>query len=318
MARRFDADCRKTPQCGKAYVVLQAQGILKFVPREGECGTKKKVSRGMRNVLIVSYLFPPIGGVGVARAIAYSRYLPRENCRTFVLTVSRLATAYQDAELEKLVPGDTVVYRAFNPELPYGLKNGLWRKLSGRKGGRRDSQSPTERTGTRDHVRSAVRGAIARVAFPDAQCGWFPFALAKAARIIPRHEIDTVILIAPPYSLLRIGVALKRRFDQIKLITDLRDDWLGYYVSQSDGPSDYSLGWSAREWSRARDMERSAFISSTVVSIATPAWVDDLRGRYPDIANERFICTMSRPCFPNRLLGHTEQIHGFERRTLAH
>jgi glycosyltransferase involved in cell wall biosynthesis len=257
----------------------------------GEYGATKKSSRRMRNVLVISYLFPPIGGVGVPRTVAYSRYLPRQNCRTFVLTVSRLATAHQDRELEKLVPGETVVYRAFNPELPYRLKDKLWRRLSGRQADQPVSGAPVRNRERLERARSAVRSAIANIAFPDVQSAWFPFALAKAARIIRRHDIDTIIVVAPPYSLLRIGVALKRRFAHLKLITDLRDDWLGYYVSQTEGPSDYSLGWSARQWNRARELERSAFMSSALVSITTPAWVDDLRARYRDIAPEKFICT---------------------------
>ncbi|MBV8206214.1 MAG: hypothetical protein JO041_05435 [Acidobacteria bacterium] len=241
----------------------------------------------MRNVLVISYLFPPSGGVGVPRAIAYSRYFPREGCRTFVLTVRKPSTAYHDPELQKLVPPEVKVYRAWNPEPPYRLKDLLWRRLAGRKrDGAGASPAGAVAALTRALKRAAVRGL-----FPDVQSLWYPFALRKASRIVRRHAIDTVIVIAPPYSLLRIGSALKRKFPHLTLVTDLRDDWLGYYVSQSDGPSDYSLGWSESEWAKAREIERSAFELSSIVSIATPPWVQELRQRYPDLPPAKFVCT---------------------------
>src|SRR5437879_2284472 len=86
----------------------------------------------MNNVLLITYLFPPSGGVGVPRAIAYVRYLPEHGCRVSVLTPRYPVTAYYDPELEGLIPSQTPVYREFNPEPPYRLKSFLWRVLAPR------------------------------------------------------------------------------------------------------------------------------------------------------------------------------------------
>ena len=240
----------------------------------------------MHKVLVISYLFPPSGGVGVPRAIAYARYLPQHSCQVSVLTARRPATAYHDPELAKLILRETRIYRTFNPELPHKWKERLWRRFSAR-GEAKTATAPSGRGG----VRASIRKAIYSVAFPDTQSAWVRFAMAQAKTIVERENIDTVVVIAPPYSLLNFAVGLKRSFPQLRVITDLRDDWLGYYADQAAGPSDYSVNWSQREWQKAQALERTAFELSDRVSIATPAWVRKLRLRYPDLPAERFFCT---------------------------
>jgi len=241
----------------------------------------------MANVLIVSYLFPPCGGVGVLRPVAYARHLPELGCPASVVTVRWPRTAYKDPELEARVPSSTRVYRVANPELPYGLKNGVWSRLSGRG----PAAGRSAGGGARRRLAALARRAAYTVFFPDVQSTCVPFAVAKASRLIRTQGIDTVLVIAPPFSLLKIGLALKRRHPGLRLITDLRDDWLGYYISHADGPSDYAIAWPPRQLARARALERSAFTASDFVSIATPAWVEVLRKRYPDLPPQRFFCT---------------------------
>ena len=38
-----------------------------------------------RKILIVSYLFPPVGGIGVQRALSMAKYLPRCGYEVYVL-----------------------------------------------------------------------------------------------------------------------------------------------------------------------------------------------------------------------------------------
>ena len=44
------------------------------------------------NVLLVSYVFPPVGGTGVMRAASLARYLPAEGIRLDVLTAGNAAS----------------------------------------------------------------------------------------------------------------------------------------------------------------------------------------------------------------------------------
>ena len=240
----------------------------------------------MTNVLLVSYLFPPSGGVGISRAISYTRYLPTHGCRVFVVTPRNPATPLYDPELLDLVPPETLVSRVFNPEFSYSFRDRIWRMLEPpyrHKGYKKlpgQGSTSTFRT-VRSAAKSLIRSVIERMTFPDVQNAWIPFATREACRIIGYNKIEAVILNIPPFSTFKIVVALRRRYPDLKLLIDLRDDWLGYYLVQFDTPSDY-------KFRRAQALERAAMESASFVSTVTPALVDNLRSRYPDLPRERF------------------------------
>jgi glycosyltransferase involved in cell wall biosynthesis len=244
----------------------------------------------MHKVLLVTYLFPPSGGVGVPRALGYARYLPQYGAEVVVLTPRRPATAYHDPGLQKLIPHEAIIYRVFNPEIPYRWKDAIWRLLAAR-GSMQPRENSTSSSQNGSALNLAIRRGVRRVFFPDIQSVWVPFAIHAGRRIIREHGIDTVLVNAPPYSLLKVGLALKKEHPNVKLVTDFRDDWLGYYAVQADGPSDYSVDWSERDWHRARALEKAAVKHSNYISIATPSWQQQLRERYPDENRAKFICT---------------------------
>ena len=109
-----------------------------------------------------------------------------------------------------------------------------------------------------------------------------------------------MILNAPPYSTLKIGVALKRRFPHLKLITDFRDEWLGYYLRQFDSASPKRIRM-------AEELEREVVTASTHVSTVTKEWVKRLRHRYPNEPADKFIYV------PNGY--EPEMFEGFKSRT---
>ena len=177
------------------------------------------------HVLMVSYLFPPAGGVGVQRALNYAKYLPR-HCNLFVLTTRNVAAPVVDRDLLLQVPEEVKVCRVFTPEVPYDLRDGIFKTFF--YGSRRDP-SPNEEHTSAPSPRRGLANAAQRIFSPDPQVVWRPFALRKAISIVRRHSIDTVLVTAPPFSALRIGVELKRRFPQLRLIHEFRDEWVGYF-----------------------------------------------------------------------------------------
>lgn len=233
----------------------------------------------MANVLLLTYMFPPAGGIGTPRALAYTRYLPREGCRLSVLAPTRPALRDHDPGLDKLIPANVMVHRAWTPELPISFRDRLWKKgilaSTGRQHGR--SAAP-------QWMRKPLRWLAHHLLFPDPQVLWVPSALRKACRVVERDAIDTIIVNMPPYSLLKLALALKRRYPHLKLITDFRDEWLGYYLSQIDEPTQEKVR-------RAWELEAEAVRASTYVSTVTDTWVERLRRRYPDEPAGKFVCT---------------------------
>ena len=242
----------------------------------------------MSNVLLISYLFPPAAGVGSPRALNFARYLPQHGCRVIVLTTRFATTAYNDLNLLQSIPLETAVYRAFNPEIPYRFRDRVWKRVAlarhiPQPGGGAPAAPPGSRWAR--PLKELARLAIQRVACPDAQVGWAHFATRAAIRIVENHGIEAVLLNTPPYSSMRIAVSLKQRYPHLKLIADIRDDWVGYYLPYFDS--------AATEEKRglAERLEAQLIRSSDYVSAVTPAQMRQIRDRYSDQPAEKFFCT---------------------------
>src|SRR5262249_22256666 len=156
-----------------------------------------------------TYLFPPSGGVGPPRYVAYARYLPRYGCRVSVLTARRPHTPVYDPALMALVPPETRIHRVFNPDVPYGARDKVWKSII--------REAPSSGHGAHGggpsrRIRHAARHVIQRVCNPDVQRFWAPFVVRAARRIIEASDIHAVILNTPPFSLWGIVPRLKREF----------------------------------------------------------------------------------------------------------
>jgi glycosyltransferase involved in cell wall biosynthesis len=233
----------------------------------------------MPNVLLLTYMFPPAGGIGTPRALAYARYLPAQGCRLSVLAPTNPALRDVDPGLNRLVPADVIVHRAWTPEPSMALRDRIWKNgaLSG-------THAPGARARAARWLARPVRWLAHHTLFPDPQVLWVPSAFRKACRVIEGDQIDTIIVNMPPYSLLKLALALKQRFPALKLILDFRDEWLGYYLTQIDHPTDDKVR-------RATELEAEAVHAATYVSTVTDTWVQRLRCRYPAEPDGKFICT---------------------------
>ena len=75
-------------------------------------------------VLLVTYSFPPVGGVGVLRAASLARYLPSENIRLDVLTTRNASAVGTDSKLLQDIPSTVTIHRTTTLDLPFGLRIG--------------------------------------------------------------------------------------------------------------------------------------------------------------------------------------------------
>ena len=226
-------------------------------------------------VLIITYLFPPSGGIGPPRYAAYTRHLPAHGCEVSVITASNPHTPLYDPGLLAFVPPETRVFRVFNPDVPYAFRDRIWKSVTG-----------SERTNSRvvSVGNRLARQLIQRIFNPDVQKFWVPFVLHKARQVIPEQGIQTVILNTPPFSMHGLIPPLKREFPRLKWITEVRDDWLGYYLEHFD------LARTAAKQRLAVRMEGAGVRASDFVVAVTPAQRDAMRERYPDQPRTKFIC----------------------------
>lgn len=234
-------------------------------------------------LLIVSYVFPPAGGITVQRALSLAKYLPACGVEVHVLTAANAASPVYDPGLLKHIPPEVTVHRAFTPELPFYLRKKLWNLFSGGKKGTSKPAGAAPKTAPAPpSLKSRATAWVRRIFSPDPQVVWAPFAVRRAARLIRRHKIDWVLVTAPPFSVFLIGNALKRKFPGIRLISDFRDEWLRFYVAEFDFlRNDHTR-------LRAEAIERATIESSDLVLAVTRSSLQEIAGRYPEQPGAKF------------------------------
>jgi hypothetical protein len=228
------------------------------------------------NVLLVTYSFPPAGGVGVLRALSLAKYLPESDLRVEVLTARNAAAVGQDQTLVAQVPPIVPVHRTWTLDLPFPIRKAIKRLLT-----RPQRTTNHESRTTKAHP---LRLLLANLLLPDPQVGWLPFAFPAAKRLIRKRKIDLVLITVPPFSTLRLATSLRRKFPTLPIVLDFRDEWLTstlYLVSFNSNPRAVRI---------AQQTESEAVRDATAVVCVTEAAVAELRKRYPQQPPTKFHC----------------------------
>src|ERR1700760_1264781 len=234
------------------------------------------------NVLLVTYVFPPVGGTGVMRAASLARYLPAEGIRLDVLTTRNPAAVGSDPTLLKDIPPSVTVHRTLTLDLPFGMKKAIKAFVSGA----RDSKSPREPQS--DVQRKKKRGVLKRildyVLVPDPQITWFPVLSRVAPRIIRERKIDLVLITVPPFSNFLLIKKLRKQFPNLPIVADFRDEW----IATSFELVSFSFSDSPRAEQTARRIEAETVVNATTVVAVTEAARQKIQSRYPEQPDEKF------------------------------
>ncbi len=229
-------------------------------------------------LLLLAYAFPPSGGITVMRALSLAKYLPAQGFHVRVLTPRNAATPVRDPGLLAHIPPSVTVHRALTPELPFYLRKRLW-DLVARPG---KESEPSAAPAPPPRWKSFLSEAARRIFCPDPQVVWVPNAILAARRIVRRHRIQAVLVTAPPFSVFLIGNALKRSFPSLRLISDFRDEWLRFYLT------DFEFLRSEAIRRRAEQIERQTVSLSDLVVAVTRSSLREIRSRYPEQPDSKF------------------------------
>ena len=177
-----------------------------------------------KNVLIISYFYPPAGGAGSIRITKFVKYLPHFGWSPIVLTTKDPESPLRDESLGEEIPDGTVTIRTFSIE-PTKWKI---KKIISDSAVRKEPAKHLSKISHR--FRSLVKGFVNRWLFiPDSRIGWIPFAVWAGLLTIKRNNISVVMASGTPWSSLVIG-ALLSRLAKIPLVTDFRDGWIRPFV----------------------------------------------------------------------------------------
>ena len=184
-----------------AFPIASAAPDMCIAPEEL---TRASDKRRVRSVLLLAYVFPPLGGGGVQRTAKFVKYLPRYGWTPTVITTTATWYGVRDESLVSDIPAEVRVLSS--PE------NDILRRS-------------TNLLSRRHWVPSRLRHIAAQVlTWPDPMSGWIPGALATTIRELRTGRYDVLMTTSAPYSAHIVG-ALARRITGIPWIADFRDEW---------------------------------------------------------------------------------------------
>ena len=205
----------------------------------------------MKNVLVLSVNFPPIGGVGVIRTLKFAKYLPTFRWRPIIITPQAGTKHIQDTSLVDEIPKDIPVHRPtfinFKDYLPKILIKLL---------------RPIER----------------RLNFPDNYIRWNKAAFDYiSCKIIPTEKIDLIYTSVGPYSTILLSHALKQRYN-IPVFIDFRDPFSFNQYTLLDKKKNFQK--------RARLIEKKVFKDVDHVNNVSKVWKQKYEILYPEIKSK--------------------------------
>ncbi len=231
-----------------------------------------------RKLLILTYLFPPAGGISVQRALSMARYLPECGFDVHVLRAGNAESPVHDPALLDKVPPSVQVHSAMTLEVPFALRHRIWALLG------KSGKSAVKATAPGPQKSSSLTRLAQRILCPEPEVLWVPFAIRKASAIIRKHSIDTLLVTAPPFSAFLAGNALKRRFPHLRYVADFRDEWLTFYLNNNE----FQNNEFARR--KAPKIERETIEAADLVVAVTESSLREIRGRYPGQPDGKFHC----------------------------
>jgi glycosyltransferase involved in cell wall biosynthesis len=167
----------------------------------------------LRNVLLISYHFPPVGGAGVQRPIKFCKYLRQYGWEPTVLTAANPSAPVFDESLCRDLPEGMQIVRARTWEPDYSVKQKL---------------NATAVKSSAWHPKRLVSRGIKSLSKlflqPDPQILWLPEGYRQGVRLMRRQRFDAILATAPTYTNFILGAMLKRKFN-VPLILDYRDEW---------------------------------------------------------------------------------------------
>lgn len=244
--------------------------------------------RGMvglsRRVLLVAYVFPPVGGIAAQRPLKFARYLPQFGWETTVLTTRDADAATIDPDLEKEIPDEVKVVRIRDPltrwmrrmtrtsagplapetrgEVAFLSRPSLLSRL----------KSPLVR-----FVRGLLKATKRHLLIPDEAVLFALRAAWTATQLVRADEIACIYTTSGPNSVHLVGW-LVHKVTGVPWVADFRDPWTDNMHFKFRG-----LRKIMERWLESRVFLHAAHVVTVTESFRTgfehrhPAWAGRIR-----------------------------------------
>ena len=214
----------------------------------------------MKNLLMISYPFPPNASAGAVRSERFTRYLPQFGWAVDVVTIRLRQDSFDDRSRLDMLGNDVSVHftRTLDP----------WLWL-------RDKRP-------KNVVLRAIRSvSIKLFSFPDHMVLWLPFAVKKGLEICKKKKIDAIYSTSPPHSS-HLAARILSSLTHKPWVADFRDPWtLNAY--REKGVVDRLL------FRIEKVLERTVLKNSSVILANTRANRQNLLKAFPFLNGDKVI-----------------------------
>jgi len=208
----------------------------------------------MKKILIITYYWPPQGGVGVQRWLKFSKYLSKYNYEPVIYTQSKGVSPLVDNSLSKSIPSQVKVLRksVFEPQKIFSFF--------------------TKKKITSDFLIKKKYSLFNRFLvwlranffIPDSRYFWIKPSIKFLSNYLRKNHIDLIISTGPPHSTHLIALILKKKHN-IKWIADFRDPWT--HIEYFD-----SLPLLNINRKKHKELEKDVVSLADVVLTVSPSW----------------------------------------------
>ncbi len=150
----------------------------------------------MKNVLFLTYFFPPLGGAGIPRTLKFTKYLQEFGWRPIIISADESVHYDKDFSLVKEIPDKIEIHRIGHKEIKYPEWEYLLKRLR------------------------------IEYNFPDIFWSWYHPAYLEAREILKKTKIDLIFSSSAPFTSHFVAMKLKEEFN-IPWVADFRDPWSG-------------------------------------------------------------------------------------------
>lgn len=229
----------------------------------------------MKNLLVITYYFPPSGGPGVQRVLKHVKYLREFGWNPIVFTVRDADYPAFDYSLINEIPKDIKVIRSKIFE-PYNF----YRKLTGKKPGEPVDVNIIKKEGAKLSFKEQIIEFIRGTFFiPDARIGWYFTSKRELNEAIKENNIDAIYSSSPPYTCSVIAKYAKKKL-KVPWIAGFRDPWTDFIQAPPR--------WFLPKYID-KSMEKSVFTTADAVEVAWLGIQKDAVQKYPNLPNDKFI-----------------------------
>jgi hypothetical protein len=217
----------------------------------------------VKKVLIITYSWPPAGGIGVLRCLKFVKYLRDFGWEPIVLTAENPSYQFLDYDNLNEVPDGIEIHK-----VPIFEPINAFKKITGRKKDiplQNITNNSAQKKSIIDKFGMWVRGNFF---IPDARSAWIKPCVKYLDHYLEKNQIDAILTDGPPHTNTVIGMRISQKHN-IPWLADFQDPW-----TQVDYYSELYIGKRADRIHRA--LEQEVFQTAKKITVASPSWKKDL------------------------------------------